>query len=245
MIIVNIFMEDKNIIVGRQHAVRRPPKYDSATVTQETISDELALLTLGDFEALDFTIDLKQFNNEISKFDNDWVDYLPRSDRLNNRKGLVLTNLPGKTHQDNPSQAQASYAAGRKVFEKEFCQPTEVFNHCTSLYPLLNTFAPLGRTFLVKSNMGGYFAPHRDHPEMPRETFRIAVFLKNCKTYEYDWIIGPDTKLQIEEGRAYYINTRRTHRTISWVDNSIHLIINVPFTTKNVSKLIASLKYGH
>lgn len=236
---------NNNITVGNQHAVRRPTRYDSAKVNQETISDELALLTLGDFEPLDFLIDSGQFNHEIAKFDNDWVDYLPRTDRLNNRKGLVITNLENKTHQDNPSQAQASYAAGRKVFEREFSYPTDVYHSCPSLHPLLDTFAPLGRTFLVKSNMGGYFAPHRDHPEMPRETFRIAVFLKNCRTYEYDWIIGADTKLQIEEGRAYYINTRRTHRTISWVDDSIHLIINVPFTTENVSKLIANLKHGH
>lgn len=236
---------DNNILVGKEHAVRRPTKYNSATVTQETVTDELALLTLGDFEPLDFHIDPGQFNREISKFDNDWVDYLPRADRQNNRKGLVVTNLENKTHQDNPSQAQASYAAGRKVFEREFCHPTDVYHSCPSLHPLLDTFAPLGRTFLVKSNMGGYFTPHRDHPELPRETFRIAVFLKNCKTYDYDWIIGTDTKLQIEEGRAYYINTRRTHRTISWVNDSIHLIINVPFTTENVSKLIANLKHGH
>jgi len=236
---------NSNIIVGAAHANRRPTLYNSKDVSHETVADELALLSLGDFEPLDFFISPGQFNNEISKFDNDWVDYLPRSDRVNNRKGLTVTNLPGKTHRDNPSQAQASYEAGRRVFEREFSEPTDVFHSCTSLHPLLNTFAPLGRTFLVKSNMGGYFAPHRDHPGLPRETFRIAVFLKNCKTYEYDWIIGQDTKLQIEEGRAYYINTRKTHRTISWVDDSIHLIINVPFTTENVSKLIASLKHGH
>lgn len=236
---------DKNVVVGSRYAARRPPRYNSENVSHETVADELALLALGDFEPLDFLIDTNQFGQEIAKFDNDWVDYLPRTDRLNNRKGLAITNLENKTHKDNPSQAQASYAAGHRVFEREFSHPTDVYHACPSLHPLLDTFSPLGRTFLVKSNMGGYFAPHRDHPEMPRETFRIAVFLKNCKTYEYDWIVGPDTKLPIEEGRAYYINTRRTHRTVSWVDNSIHLIINVPFTTQNVSKLIASLKYGH
>jgi hypothetical protein len=236
---------NENIIVGKKHSKRRPTQYHSENVSHETLSDELALLTLGDFEPLNFFINIGQFNREIAKFKDDWVDYLPRADRQNNRQGLVVTNLENKTHQDNPSQAQASYAAGKKVFEREFSHPTDVYRECASLHPLLDTFSPLGRTFLVKSNMGGYFTPHRDHPEMPRETFRIAVFLKNCKTYDYDWIIGTDTKLQIEEGRAYYINTRRTHRTISWVDDSIHLIINVPFTTENVSKLIANLKHGH
>ena len=237
--------ENQNTVVPTRHSIRRPTRYKSADVDLATAADELALLSLGDFEPLDFFINPGQFNKEIAQFDNDWVDYLPRADRVNNRKGLAVTNLPGKTHKDNPSQAQASHAAGRRVYEREFNQPTDVYTGCPSLHPLLNYFSPLGRTFLVKSMMGGYFTPHRDHPSLPRETFRVAVFLKNCKTYDYDWMIGRDTKLQIDEGRAYYINTRRTHRTISWVDDSIHLILNIPFTTDNVSKLIASLEHGH
>jgi hypothetical protein len=237
--------EINNIMVGASHAVRRPPIYKSENVNHTTVTDELALLSIGDFEPLHFSINLGKFENEISKFDNDWVDYLPRTDRVNNRKGLTITNLPGKGHMDNPSQAQAIKEAGRYVSEVEFSEPTDVYKNCPSLHPLLNHFSPLGRTFLVKSNMGGYFAPHRDHPGMPRESFRIAVFLKNCSTYEYDWIVGEDKKAAIELGRAYYINTRKTHRTISWVNDSIHLIINVPFTTENVSKLIGSLQHGH
>ena len=39
-----------------------------------------------------------------------------------------------------------------------------------------------------------------------------------------------DKKINIEQGRVYYVNTKKTHRTISWTDNSIHLIMNIPFT---------------
>lgn len=236
---------NNNVLVGAAHSKRRPPRYNSQNVSHVTVSDELALLNLGDCEPLDFFINPGEFNRQIDQFRDEWVDYLPRTDRVNNRKGLTITNLPGKTHKDNPSQAQAYYAMGRYVSENEFCEPTDVYHKCPCLHPLLDNFAPLGRTFLVKSMMGGYFAPHRDHPSMPRESFRIAVFLKNCGTYQYDWIIGQDTKLQIDEGRAYYINTRRTHRTVSWVDDSIHLIINVPFTTENITKLIASIYHSH
>jgi hypothetical protein len=93
--------------------------------------------------------------------------------------------------------------------------------------------------------MGGYFVPHRDHPVMPRDSFRIVVFLNNCAPIEYDWIMETDKKLNIELGRAYYVNTRKTHRTVSWVDNSIHLIMNIPFTSEHVSKAIAHLKHRH
>jgi hypothetical protein len=209
------------------------------------IASELSLLSIGDFEPLHFKIDCNQFMQEIAEFTNDWVDYLPRTDRPNNRKSLTLTNLPGKTHRDNPSLAQASVAAGRRLSENEFSEKTIVYDKCHSLHSLLNEFSPLGRTFLVRADMGGYFVPHRDHPQMPRDCFRIAVFLNNCSPTDYDWISETDKKLSIEMGRAYYINTRKTHRTISWVNDSIHLIINVPFTTQNVQKILSSLRHGH
>jgi hypothetical protein len=216
----------------------------SAQVDQETLSNELALLNLGPFEPLKIWIDLGQYMQEISQFDQDWVDYLPRTDRPNNRKALTLTNLPGRTHRDVPSLAQASYAAGRRLSELEFNAPTDVYRACTSLQPFLNMFEPLGRTFVVRSDTGGYFVPHRDHPSMPRDVFRLIVFLNNVGPDQYDWIMD-NRKMYIQPGQVYYVNTRMTHRTISWVDNSQHLILNVPFTTANVAKVIANLAYSH
>ena len=181
---------------------------------------------------------------DIKQFDNDWVDYLPRTDRPNNRKALTLFNLPGKTHLDVPSLAQASYAAGRKLSELEFNEPTDVYRKCTSLQPFLDNWQPLGRTFIVRCDTGGYFVPHRDHPSIPRECFRLIVFLNNVGPLQYDWLMD-DRKMYIQPGQVYYVNTRMTHRTISWVDNSQHLILNIPFTTENVAKVISSLAHTH
>lgn len=213
-------------------------------VKPSDMANELALLNLGPFEPLKIWIDLGKYMQEISQFNNDWVDYLPRTDRPNNRKALTLTNLPGKNHTDVPSLAEASYAAGRRLSELEFNQPTDVYRACTSLHPFLELFEPLGRTFIVQSNTGGYFVPHRDHPSMPRDVFRLIVFLNNVGPDQYDWIMD-GRKMYIQPGQVYYVNTRMTHRTISWVDNSQHLILNVPFTTANVGKVIANLAYTH
>jgi hypothetical protein len=218
---------------------------DFDSVDSSILTSELSLLSIGDFEPLNFKIQCSQFMQEISEFADDWVDYFPMTGRPNNRKSLTLTNLPGKTHKDNPSLAQASAAAGRQLSERDFSEKTVVYDKCQSLHPLLDAFSPLGRTFLIRSDIGGYFVPHRDHPQMPRESFRVAVFLNNCSPTDYDWISETDKKLSIEMGRAYYINTRKTHRTISWVNNSIHLIINIPFTAENVKKILGSLKHGH
>jgi hypothetical protein len=222
----------------------RPAYYHSDNVSLENIANELTLSNLGVFEPLKWKIDCTKFMQEISKYENDWQDYLPRTDRPNNRKSLTLTCLPGTDYRTNPSLAQASIAAKRRLSELEFNQKTEVYEHCSSLRPFLDKFMPLGRTFLIRTDIGGYFVPHRDHPSMPRDVFRLIVFLNNCGPLDYDWLMG-DKKLNIEHGRAYYLNTRMTHRTISWIDNSIHLILNVPMTTENVAKVVSNLQHTH
>jgi len=222
----------------------RPQGYNPAAVSADDIKNELTLSNLGVFEPLNIKINCGQFMQEIQKFNEEWQDYLPRTDRPNNRKSLTLTCLEGTDHKTNPSLAQASYAAKRRLSELEFNQPTDVWKHCQSLHDFLDYWKPLGRTFLIKSDIGGYFVPHRDHPGMPRDVFRLIVFLNNCGPLDYDWWMD-DRKLQIEHGRVYYINTRMTHRTISWVNDSIHLILNVPMNTENVAKVVATLQHTH
>ncbi len=222
----------------------RPAHFDPNTVDKNTLANELALISVGDFEPLNIKINTASLMYELSRFRDDWQDYLPRTDRPNNRKGLTLTTLPGKTHKDAPSLAEASYAAKRRLSELEFNHRTEVYDACRSLEPLFSVFPDLGRTFFVKSDTGGYFVPHRDHPAIPRDVFRLVVFVNNCGPLDYDWLMD-DRKLQIEHGRVYYVNTRKTHRTISWVNDSVHLILNVPMTAENVARVIANLQHTH
>ena len=224
---------------------RQRQRYNIDDISLGTISDELSLLNLGDTEGLNIKIHTPDFHKEIEALNDQWIDYLPRPDRTNNRKGLALYNLPGKTHQENPSLREASKEAGQRLSEIEFSHPTEIVEKLPSLHPILSMFNSLGRTFLIRSDMGGYFPPHRDHPVMPRETFRLIVFLKNCGTMEYDWIMGQSDKMEIDEGRVYYINTRKVHRTMSYTNESIHLIMNIPMTTHNVATVLDNLLYTH
>ena len=236
---INIFMTQVPPGISGQ-----PAHYDPKLVDHETLANELALLNIGDFEPLNIKINTSALMHEISQFRDDWQDYLSRTDRPNNRKGLTLTTLPGKTHRDAPSLAEASYAAKRRLSELEFNHKTDVYHACKTLTPLFDQFSDLGRTFFVKSDTGGYFVPHRDHPAMPRDVFRLVMFANNCGPLDYDWWMD-DRKLQIEPGRVYYVNTRKTHRTISWVNDSVHLILNVPMTSENVARVIANLQHTH
>jgi hypothetical protein len=69
----------------------RSQSYDPKNVSNETLANELVLANLGSFEPLKIKIDIGQFMREIEPYKNAWVDYLPRTDRPNNRKSLVLT----------------------------------------------------------------------------------------------------------------------------------------------------------
>jgi hypothetical protein len=221
-------------------------------LTPELIAAEAALSQIGNFEPLDIKLDTWGIESVIQeKYSNDWVDYLPRTDRPNNRKALTLTTIPGWDHRSPPSIPDAMKAMGREVKEHEFSTPTQLYLDCdravpglTSLKGFLDNFNPLGRTFLINSGIGGYFVPHRDHPGMPRPCFRLVAFIKNCGPLDYDWLMD-DRKANIELGRVYYVNTRMTHRTISWVQDSWHLILNVPFTVPNVSWVLEHLQHRH
>lgn len=213
-------------------------------VSNERLMAEMQLMALGDFVPLSIKIDTYQFEREISEFSNDWTPYLPRTDRVNNREALTLVTYPGFTHRQAPSLPEISKKIGRRALETECNERTEVYSKCSSLHPLLNLFPSLGRTFLVRCHMGGYFVPHRDHPELNRDVFRILVFLKNCKRNEYDFLFD-NVSAEIEEGRAYMVNTRKTHRTFSFVDNSTHLIMNIPVTMENALTVLSNLQHRH
>jgi|TARA_B110000211_G_C14091699_1_gene559543 hypothetical protein len=231
----NIILKSKNVT---------PIKYDSMNVSHETVTNELALLSLGDFELLKINVNIKNFRKEIEFLKNDWVDYQPKKDMSNNRRGMALTNLPGKTHKDNPSLKQANYAENRSLCELEFNQYTAAYEMLPSLHHVFEMFEPVGRSVLIKLGTGGYFPAHRDQCYMPRASFRIAIFLQDCGSDQFDWF-HENKKMTIEQGTAYYINTKKVHKTMSWAASSTHLIMNIPFNSNNIQKLIANLKYGH
>ena len=86
----------------------------------ENVAAEVALSAIGNFEPLDYRLDVHGIHSVINeKYGNDWVDYLPRTDRPNNRKAMSLTTVPGWNHQSPPSIPEAIKHMKRDV--KEFC----------------------------------------------------------------------------------------------------------------------------
>jgi len=212
---------------------------DKLEPTDEDIKCELQLNALSFWEPLAFNIKVNKFMDEISKFNDSWVPYLRREGVMNDSEGLLLMGLEGDSMNDSLSMPEACRRAGRYLSETEFCYKTDLYDQLPSLHELLDYFQPLGRTMLVKTNKGGFFPPHKDQPSLTRDTFRIIAFPSyHVSSREYEWEMEY-TKVPIHPGGVYYVDTRKTHRTHSWMDDSIHLVINVPKTWENVMKLLS------
>lgn len=209
--------------------------------THEDIKCEMQLDAIGSFEPLMWKFDIHEFKQQMEPWNDKWVPYLQREGWSNNREGLCLHGLDGDKPTDSLSMPEAVIRAkNRNLKETDFAHPTQLYDDLPILHDMLDYFSPLGRTMLVKSNAGGWFPPHRDNPSLTRETFRIVAFLSETTSSEaYAWEMN-GRKMDIVPGRAYYVDTRKTHRTFSWQDNSVHLIVNVPKTWENVLKLISA-----
>jgi hypothetical protein len=204
---------------------------------------EMQLDAIGDFVPLDIKIDLGQFEKEISKYKDQWVPYLHREGVMNNRQGLNLVGLPGDSPTDSLSMPEAMKRTGRKLTELDFDTPTQLYHDLPSLHKMLDVFPKLGRCSLVKVNTGGWFPGHRDGVLLNRRAFRIVVFLTNTSHVSYEWEHDYRVR-QIDEGRAYYVDTRKQHRTHSYTEDSIHLVMNIPKTYENVLRVLNHLQHA-
>lgn len=239
---LNLMSKAQRIKQANYHEkwLENPEKFEP---TEEDIKCELQLSALSVFEPLEFNIDFGKFKKEIEPWDDKWVPYLRREGISNDREALCLMGLEGDEPYDSLSMPEARKRVGRNLKETDFNVPTRLYKDLTCLHPLLEYFQPLGRTKIVKTNKGGWFPPHKDAPMLTRNVFRIVAFIGSSVDHEsYEWEMD-GRRWPIKPNRVYYVDTRKTHRTHSWQDSSIHLIVNVPKTWENVMKLMSVTKY--
>ena len=215
----------------------------SVEPSDEDIKCELQLNSLTAFEPLNFLINFGNFRKEIEPYKDKWTPYLRREGVSNDREALLLVGMEGDTAETHSSRPEHIRRAGRWLYEDEFNHPTDLYHDLKSCHELLNYWNPIGRTFIVKTNAGGWFPPHKDEPLLNRRCFRVAAFIGTNVDHEsFEWEI--DGKVwPIKQNRAYYIDTRKTHRTHSFANDSYHLIMNIPKTWENVMKLMTVTRY--
>ena len=194
--------------------------------------DEYAQMTyanfcnFGDVIPLNIICNPYQLLNEISMFER--AKYNPRKDIK--RLGLSITSLDGETNGiDLDSIKEYNKENGTSYDEMSFTHLTRVYDMSEEVQKLVDPFCKfLGRSHLIELGIGGYFPPHRDQTryiDNGLRAVRILVPLKNCNPpcmyFNYD-----ENILQFEHGRAYFVNTNKSHSLFSFTGSSF-IVLNV------------------
>jgi hypothetical protein len=186
------------------------------------------LISGGNHYPLVLETDRYQVHRELERFTNDWKIYNPAKPNFR-RFGLSLTSLDGglSGEKDLTSLRELNRQLGTSYDEMAFRKLTPVYECCPSIRPLVDPFLPfLGRSHFLRFGVGGFFPYHRDSFAPEADTFRIFVPLHLGSARDFIFLLGNE-RLNLEPGRAYFINTRKEHALFSLEENSVHLVLNV------------------
>lgn len=234
------------------HAIdfKKPNYYDlyknepnEWTPTSEDISCELQLLSLGDWEPLNFNFEVDEWEQNQKSISKYYTPFQPKKEVLNDRHSVLIYGLKG----DHPSRPtgldQIRKELGYMPLEEEFKYPTEAHPLLTSYHKVFDHFGEMGRSFVLKLNAGGFYPYHRDFPFITRNTIRLIGFHGNSNQDQLEWEVSGQRQ-PILPNTLYYVNTIKRHRLSSWKHNSDMVVLNVPKTWENVLKLMSVLNGG-
>lgn len=208
------------------------------------------LTTFGSQYPLNFRIqDSEKFIDWTEK-QFEYVRYNPR--KPINRYGLSVTSLDGSVSgiPDLDSVYEYNKENGTQWTERDFKVLTPVAEW-ESLSAFLSHFTgSIFRTHILKLGFGGFFPPHRDHPDedfhhtnkVIFDTFRLIVPLNHCNP-PYMNFVFENKILNWEQGVAYFVDTAKVHYLFNPSDEpSYWLVVNVDVNEDTVATVCRNMK---
>jgi hypothetical protein len=196
-----------------------------------------SLLSFGDFISLKLKCDVKKLFDEIKQFS--FSQYNPRKDIK--RYGLSITSLDGSINGIDLDSIKDYNAENKTEYDElSFNKLTDVYYSSNEIQKVVKPFIKhLGRSHILYLPEGGYFPPHRDLPVYyeGQNSLRILIPLKECNPPEL-YFMYEDKPLYFEHGRAYFLNTNKSHNLFSF-NNSYMIVLNVK-TSEEIFKIIGN-----
>lgn len=189
-----------------------------------------SLLQYGDFFELNVHFEPAHANNEIINLEHLWRPYNQNKPDYK-RFGMSLFSLDGSTSGeiDLNSVLEFNKLNGTNYDELSFRTPTEAWHKIPSIsLPLANLEPLLGRSHLIRFNTGGFFPPHRDDGT----AFRLISFINT--NYESLYLTLDKKVLPLTCGRLYFLNVKKEHSLISFVEGATILVLNVEVSENSV-----------
>ena len=197
-----------------------------------------SLLSFGDLIPLKLKCDVKKLFDETEEFV--YLKYNPRKDI--ERYGLSITSLDGSLNGiDLDSIKEYNKENNTEYDELSFNKFTKVYHTSPEIQKIVEPFKNhIGRSHILSLQEGGYFPPHRDLPVYVEQqnSLRILVPLKGCNPPDM-YFMYEDKPLHFEHGRAYFLNTNKSHNLFSFKGSDM-IVLNIK-TNEEVYKIIGDL----
>jgi hypothetical protein len=203
------------------------------------------LLSLGQYWPLDIKFDVARITERLAAFENDWKVYNPGKPGFN-RFGLSLTSLDGGLSgmPDLTSLYEYNRAYGTNYYEDSFRKFTKVYDAIPELHPLIEPIKPqVCRSHFLKFNSGGFFPYHRDDFFFGARFLRIFVPFYPRSARDFVFLLENE-RIHLENGRAYFMNTRLEHAVFSFDGPSPHLVVTAEISHEVVNFLTAHVHSG-
>lgn len=197
-----------------------------------------SLLSFGDLIPLKLKCDVKKLFDETEEFV--YLKYNPRKDI--ERYGLSITSLDGSLNGiDLDSIKEYNKENNTEYDELSFNKFTKVYHTSPEIQKIVEPFKNhIGRSHILSLQEGGYFPPHRDLPVYVEQqnSLRILVPLNGCNPPDM-YFMYEDKPLHFEHGRAYFLNTNKSHNLFSFKGSNM-IVLNIK-TNEEVYKIIGDL----
>ena len=194
-----------------------------------------SLLSFGDLIPLKLKCDVKKLFDETEEFV--YLKYNPRKDI--ERYGLSITSLDGSLNGiDLDSIKEYNKENNTEYDELSFNKFTKVYHTSSEIQKIVEPFKNhIGRSHILSLQEGGYFPPHRDLPVYVEQqnSLRILVPLKGCNPPDM-YFMYEDKPLHFEHGRAYFLNTNKSHNLFAFKD-SYMIVLNIK-TSEEVYQIL-------
>jgi len=213
------------------------------TPSQEDLACELQLTALGDWVPLRFNLDndLWLKNKAVMDSNGWWRPFQPKAGIKNDRDCVLIYGMEGDEPTTITGLSQWYEKLGRWPSENEFCFPTSAQKELTVCKEVFDYFDPLGRTFLIKLNAGGFYPMHRDHYYLTRDTVRLIAFLGDCNQ-TLEWEVD-GRRRTIFANTVYYVDTRKEHRLHAWeTTDTAMVVMNVKKDWRTMMKILTKIR---
>ena len=187
-----------------------------------------SLLSFGDLIPLKLKCDVKKLFDETEEFV--YLKYNPRKDI--ERYGLSITSLDGSLNGiDLDSIKEYNKENNTEYDELSFNKFTKVYHTSSEIQKIVEPFKNhIGRSHILSLQEGGYFPP--------QNSLRILVPLNGCNPPDM-YFMYEDKPLHFEHGRAYFLNTNKSHNLFSYKGSNM-IVLNIK-TNEEVYKIIGDL----